>query len=242
MLGLRHAAPDVSSVAGWNAIKTRRNNPDARGSTSRQPEVFWQLDIFPTRAAADVAKTPSGTVVEALGKTWLLTIGDAGWKPTGGERVAEIGPLPIRAGDSYSAQYMEAIFSPGMTAPSHTHPGEPPQAPPAQVRDLCSAPPDPIDRASAIHVLAAFQGGLWVIIAARSVACAPGPQPALRFDRGHLLNPAPTVAAEGARPGRPLWISAEPRIPPRPLRAQQRADGACAARKLHSPSRRPSIA
>ena len=67
--------------------------------------MFWQLDIFPTRAAAAVAKTPSGTVVEALGKTWLLTIGDAGWKPTGGERVAEIGPLSIRAGDSYSAQY-----------------------------------------------------------------------------------------------------------------------------------------
>ena len=46
--------------------------------TLSKPEVFWQLDIFPTRAAADVAKTPSGTVVEALGKTWLLTIGDAG--------------------------------------------------------------------------------------------------------------------------------------------------------------------
>ena len=26
--------------------------------------MFWQLDIFPTRAAADVAKTPSRTVVE----------------------------------------------------------------------------------------------------------------------------------------------------------------------------------
>ena len=47
--------------------------------SARNPEQAWQLDI-PTRAAADVAKTPSGTVVEALGKTWLLTIGDAGWK------------------------------------------------------------------------------------------------------------------------------------------------------------------
>ena len=38
----------------------------ANGQLGNQskPEVFWQLDIFPTRAAADVAKTPSRTVVE----------------------------------------------------------------------------------------------------------------------------------------------------------------------------------
>ena len=54
-----------------------------------------------------------------------------------------------------------------------------------------------------------------------------------------LLNPAPTVGAEGARLGRPLWISAEPHIPPHLLRAQQRADRACAAGKLGSPSRLP---
>ena len=126
--------------------------------------------------------------------------------------------------------------------PSRGHPHES-RRPGQSGREALSRGREPALAApAAARVLAAFQGGLWVIIAARSVACAPGPQPALRFDRGHLLNPAPTVAAEGARPGRPLWISAEPRIPPRPLRAQQRADGACAARKLHSPSRRPSIA
>ena len=41
----------------------------------------------------------------------------------GGERVAEIGPLPVTAGQSYSAQYMEAVFTPGMTAPTHVHSG-----------------------------------------------------------------------------------------------------------------------
>ena len=36
---------------------------------------------------------------------------------------AEIGPLVINAGENYSAQYMEAVFDPGMTAPEHRHSG-----------------------------------------------------------------------------------------------------------------------
>lgn len=86
-------------------------------------QAFWHLDAYPTRAAAEAAKGPSGTVVESLGKTWLLTIQNAGWRPSGGERIAEIGPLPVTAGEKYSAQYMEAIFTPGMTAPAHVHSG-----------------------------------------------------------------------------------------------------------------------
>src|SRR5574342_821943 len=43
-------------------------------------EVFWHLDTYPTRAAAEAAKGPRGTVVEALGKVWLFTIAGAGWR------------------------------------------------------------------------------------------------------------------------------------------------------------------
>lgn len=88
-----------------------------------QSPVFWHLDAYPTRAAAEAAKGPRGTVAESLGKIWLLTIERAGWRPAGGERAAEIGPLEVIAGETYSAQYMEAIFTPGMTAPAHTHSG-----------------------------------------------------------------------------------------------------------------------
>src|ERR1700730_15204460 len=88
-----------------------------------QSQIFWHLDPYPTRPAADAAKGPRGIVVESLGKIWLLSIENAGWRPVGGERVAEIGPLRIVAGEKYSAQYMEAIFTPGMTAPTHTHSG-----------------------------------------------------------------------------------------------------------------------
>jgi quercetin dioxygenase-like cupin family protein len=94
----------------------------ALGELPRQP-IFWHLDTYPTRAGAETARGPRGTVVESLGKVWLLTIDGAGWRPSGGVRIAEIGPLPVSADTKYSAQYMEAIFTPGMTAPAHRHSG-----------------------------------------------------------------------------------------------------------------------
>jgi quercetin dioxygenase-like cupin family protein len=87
-------------------------------------QMFWYLDTFETRKEAEGAKGPRAIVLESLGKVWLLTIETSGWRsPKNGERVAEIGPLPVSAGENYTAQYMEAIFTPGMTAPPHVHSG-----------------------------------------------------------------------------------------------------------------------
>jgi quercetin dioxygenase-like cupin family protein len=88
-----------------------------------QHPMFWHLDTYPTHAEAEAAKGPRGTVVESLGKVWLFMIDRAGWHPSGGARVAEIGPLPVSADAKYSAPYMEAVFAPGMTAPAHRHSG-----------------------------------------------------------------------------------------------------------------------
>jgi len=85
--------------------------------------IFWHLYTYPTRAEAEVAKGPRGTVVESLGKVWLFTIDGEGWSSPSGERVAVIGPLPVTADLKYSSQYMEAIFTPGMTTPVHRHAG-----------------------------------------------------------------------------------------------------------------------
>ena len=76
---------------------------------ANEPQVFWHLDVYPTRAAAQGAKVPQGTVIKSFGRVWLLTIAAEGWRPQGGKRVAQIGPLPITPGQDYSAQYMEAI-------------------------------------------------------------------------------------------------------------------------------------
>lgn len=88
-----------------------------------QDSIYWHLDVYPTRAEADAAKGPRGTVLAAFGKVWLLTIDVAGWRPRGGTRVSEIGPLPASPATTYTAQFMEGVFAPGMTAPAHRHSG-----------------------------------------------------------------------------------------------------------------------
>ncbi|HLW53302.1 MAG TPA: hypothetical protein VKW06_10705 [Candidatus Angelobacter sp.] len=89
----------------------------------KKAAVFWRLDTYATREQAEAAKTSRGTVVESMGKVWLLTIEDRPSRANYGSRVAEIGPLPVVKGENYSAQYMEAVFDPGMTSNRHTHSG-----------------------------------------------------------------------------------------------------------------------
>lgn len=84
---------------------------------------FWHLETFPARAAAENARGARGTVLEAFDKVWLLTIAEAGWRSSGSTHVAEIGPLPTTAGIAYTAQFMEAVFRPGMKSPVHRHSG-----------------------------------------------------------------------------------------------------------------------
>lgn len=85
--------------------------------------LHWHLYNYPTRSSAEAAKGPHGTVVESFGKVWLFTIAEAGWRPSGGQRVAVIGPLPITPGKQYTARYMEALFPPGMAGTPHRHSG-----------------------------------------------------------------------------------------------------------------------
>lgn len=88
-----------------------------------EPSVYWHLDTYPSRAAAEAAKGPRGTIGEALGRVWLFTIGEGGWRPSGGVRVAEIGPLQVKPGERYTAQYAEGISNVGDVTPVHRHPG-----------------------------------------------------------------------------------------------------------------------
>jgi quercetin dioxygenase-like cupin family protein len=104
-------------------------------------QVFWHLDSFTTREAAEAAKGKRSTVLQALGKVWLLTIDDADWHASGGQHISTIGPLPIIPG-AFAAQYMEAVFTPGMTAPTHTHSG--PEAWYTVAGETCLETPDGI--------------------------------------------------------------------------------------------------
>jgi quercetin dioxygenase-like cupin family protein len=88
-----------------------------------QGPLFWHLYVYPTRAAAEAAKEPHGTVVESFEKIWLYTLDVSEWRASSGEHIASIGPLPISAGKQYTARYMEAVFTPGMRARIHRHSG-----------------------------------------------------------------------------------------------------------------------
>ena len=92
------------------------------GKLSGEP-IYWHLDLYPSRSQAEQMRGPRSAVVEALGKVWMLTIERGDWRSSGGEHVAAIGPLPIDARAEYTARYMEAIFTPGMTSSIHRHSG-----------------------------------------------------------------------------------------------------------------------
>jgi quercetin dioxygenase-like cupin family protein len=85
--------------------------------------VFWNVDRFVNRAQAEAARQRDGTVIDAFGAVWLLTIGDSAWRSRSGQHVATIGPIPIKRGVAYSALYMEASMRPGMKSKVHNHSG-----------------------------------------------------------------------------------------------------------------------
>lgn len=97
----------------------------ARQQISRLPDgkVYWHIDRFLSADLARKAGLPTSTVVAAFNATWLFTLSGASWRAKGGERVAEIGPLPIARAPQYQAEYLRSIFAPGTTAPLHVHSG-----------------------------------------------------------------------------------------------------------------------
>ena len=85
--------------------------------------VYWTIDAYPSRISAEQGKTGNGTIVDALGKSWLLSVGPRLDAPLRGSRITQIGPLPIQPGEAYTAQYMEAVLPPGAVSRTHLHSG-----------------------------------------------------------------------------------------------------------------------
>ena len=92
------------------------------GKLSERP-VFWTLDVYPDRESAQAAAGAGGTVLTALDRVWLLTVGDKPAAPAKGKRMSQIGPLPVKANEEYTAQYRESIMKPGAVSRTHVHSG-----------------------------------------------------------------------------------------------------------------------
>jgi quercetin dioxygenase-like cupin family protein len=85
--------------------------------------VYWYLRAFPSRAAAEAAKSATGIVVEEDGRVWLSEFGPRNTAPSGGEAIAVVGPLQLPAAGSYAAVLSYAVMRPGDSSRVHTHPG-----------------------------------------------------------------------------------------------------------------------
>jgi quercetin dioxygenase-like cupin family protein len=88
-----------------------------------QASVYWHLRTFPSRKAAEAAKSATGIVVEEDGRVWLSEFGPRNTAPRGGEAIAVVGPLQLPAATSYAAVLSYAVMRPGDSSRVHTHPG-----------------------------------------------------------------------------------------------------------------------
>jgi quercetin dioxygenase-like cupin family protein len=88
-----------------------------------QASVYWHLSAFPSRKAAEAAKSATGIVVEEEGRAWLSEFGPRNAAPRGGEAIAVIGPMQLPAATSYAAVLSYAVMRPGDSSRVHTHPG-----------------------------------------------------------------------------------------------------------------------
>ena len=88
-----------------------------------QASVYWHLRAFPSRKAAEAAKSAAGIVVEEDGRVWLSEFGPRDIAPGGGNAIAVIGPMQLPVAKSYSAVLSYAVMRPGDSSRVHTHPG-----------------------------------------------------------------------------------------------------------------------
>lgn len=115
----------VFSISAFSAQKFEIKRV-AEKKVSQLPTgpLFWRIDNFPTLAQAQAAAGPTALAAEAEGKVWLFTLGPAGGSSPGGNKVAELGPIPSPGVvPEYILRINNAEGPPGAKTPVHTHPG-----------------------------------------------------------------------------------------------------------------------
>jgi hypothetical protein len=86
----------------------------------KRATIYWHLYTFPSRAAADTAKSPTGIVVEENGRVWLSELGSRNRRLRGGHRIAVVGPLKLLPAESYTAEIAYSVMQPDDRSRVHT--------------------------------------------------------------------------------------------------------------------------
>ncbi len=94
----------------------------------QEGDIFWHLNKFSSRRAAEVARGPFGMVVEAEGNFWLFNFGPKDAVPKQGQIVASVGPLQMTSdtlprAKSYEVVAYLAVMPAGTQTRVHTHAG-----------------------------------------------------------------------------------------------------------------------
>ena len=82
---------DVPRTGPADAVGCYVAGTEDLGAAPATP-LFWHLDVYPTRAAAEAARRGRGTVAEAHGRVWLFSIAEAG--ECAGVRSTGARPMP----------------------------------------------------------------------------------------------------------------------------------------------------
>ena len=98
--------------------------------------LYWRVETFPSLADAKAAVGPDGwnpalvryetttsLIAELAGKVWVLTLGPMGAATPGGNKVAEVGPVPTITAPEYLLRVNAGSGPPGSETPVHSHPG-----------------------------------------------------------------------------------------------------------------------
>ena len=85
--------------------------------------LFWRIEEFSTLAQARAVEGPWSLAVASAGRFWLFTLGPAAGSSTGGNRIADLGPIPRVAAPRYLLRINEASGPAGSTTAIHSHPG-----------------------------------------------------------------------------------------------------------------------
>jgi hypothetical protein len=72
--------------------------------------IYWFVDRYPNFHAAVQAKGERSSIIRLKDDTFLFTIAEDGWRPEqAGERLQQIGPLPVEKNKFYTAIYADSL-------------------------------------------------------------------------------------------------------------------------------------
>jgi hypothetical protein len=126
----RFIAAIITLLASWLCLSASAQQPLvikplAEKKVAELPPgpLFWRIENFGSVSQAQAAASSWSLVAESAGKIWLFTLGPAGSSSPGGNKVAQVGPIPRVAAPQYLLRINEASGPPGSTTSVHTHPG-----------------------------------------------------------------------------------------------------------------------